>query len=110
MATGGRQRETRAERERIRVYQARQAFHGGQSRRRTRDNLIAGIGGGLLILAVIAGQTAYFTVGPGAPEPAPSTPAPTSTPEPDATPAPSGTPTATPGPTESTSPSPTPTP
>jgi hypothetical protein len=116
VATGGRQRDTRAERERIRVYQARQAFHDGQARRRTRDNLIAGIGGGLLILAVIAGQTAYFTVGPGAPEPAPSTPAPTSTPtptptpEPDATPEPSGTPTATPDPTDSSAPAPSPTP
>ncbi len=110
MATGGRQRDTRAERERIRVYQARQAFHDGQARRRTRDNLVAGIGGGLLILAIIAGQTAYFTVGPGAPEPAPSTPAPTSTPEPDTTPEPSGTPTATPDPTDSSAPAPTPTP
>ena len=51
-----RQRDTRAERERARVYQARQAFHAGQARRRTRDNLIAGVGGGLLILAIVAGQ------------------------------------------------------
>ncbi len=95
MATGGKQRDTRAERERVRVYQARQAFHAGQSRRRTRDNLIAGIGGGLLILAVVAGQTAYFTVGPGAPVP---TPTPTTTPSPSVTPAPSVTPTTTPEP------------
>ena len=34
MATGGKQRDGRAERERVRVYQARQAFHAGQARRR----------------------------------------------------------------------------
>ena len=54
------------------VYQARQEFHDGQARRRTRDNLIAGIAGGLLILGVVAAQTAYFVAGPGAPEPTPT--------------------------------------
>ena len=83
MATGGKQRDARAERERARVYQARQAFHEGQARRRTRDNLIAGIVGGLLILAIVAGQAAYFMAGPGAPEPAPS-PTPTATATPGA--------------------------
>jgi hypothetical protein len=99
VATGGKQRDTRAERERVRVYQARQAFHAGQSRRRTRDNLIAGIGGGLLILAIVAGQAAYFTAGPGAPGPTPT-----------ATPTPSGTGSPAPSPTESVDPSSTPTP
>jgi hypothetical protein len=103
VATGGKQRGTRAERERIRVYQARQAFHDGQARRRTRDNLIAGIGGGLLIIAIVAGQTAYFTVGPGAPVPEPS---PTSTPVPSSSPAPSGTPTTTPEPSGTPTPTP----
>jgi hypothetical protein len=98
VATGGKQRDTRAERERVRVYQARQAFHAGQSRRRTRDNLIAGIGGGLLILAIVAGQAAYFTAGPGAPAPTPT-----------ATPTPAGTASPAPSPTESVDPSPTPT-
>lgn len=103
MATGGKQRDTRAERERARVYQARLAFHAGQARRRTRDNLIAGIGGGLLILAVVGGQAAYFMAGPGAPVPTPSsTPSGTTSPEPSASPAdsaePSATPTATPTP------------
>ncbi|MET0861173.1 MAG: dioxygenase [Microbacterium sp.] len=98
MASGGKQRDTAQARERARVYQARQAFHDGVARRRTRDNLIAGIGGGLLILAVIGGQTAYFLAGPGAPAPSPTSsvsPAPTSTPLPTETPAPSPTPTAT---------------
>ena len=77
MATGGKDRE-RGARERARLYQARQKFHDGQARRRTRDNLIAGIVGGVLILGVIGAQTAYFVAGPGAPEPVPtSTPAPT---------------------------------
>jgi hypothetical protein len=98
VATGGKQRDTRAERERVRVYQARQAFHAGQSRRRTRDNLIAGIGGGLLILAIVAGQAVYFTAGPGAPGPTPT-----------ATPTPAGTASPAPSPTESVDPSPTPT-
>jgi len=102
VGAGGKQRGTREERERARVYQARRAFHQGQSRRRTRDNLIAGIGGGILILAVAGGQAAYFMAGPGAPAPSPSssptttsTPAPTSSPQPSETPA-EPTPTPTP--------------
>ena len=96
-ARGGKQRDTRAERERVRVYQARLAFHAGQARRRTRDNVIAGVGGGLLILAIVAGQAAYFTAGPGAPVPTPSatpsgTPSGTATPEPSAPPADSAEP------------------
>lgn len=97
MAAGGRQRGTRDERERARVYQARRAYHEGQSRRRTRDDVIAGIAGGALILAVIAGQAAYFLVGPGVPAPSP-TPTPTSpvSPEPSGSPTESPTPTVTP--------------
>jgi hypothetical protein len=101
VAAGGKQRGTREERERARVYQARRTYHEGQSRRRTRDNLIAGIGGGVLIAAVLAGQAAYFMAGPGAPEPAP-TPAPTSS----LTPAPTGSPTVSPEPTGTPTPTP----
>ena len=101
MATGGKDRGSRESRERTRLYQARQEFHAGQGRRRTRDNLIAGIAGGLLILGVVAAQTAYFVAGPGAPEPTP-TPTPTQT----MTPTPSETPTPTPTPTPSATPSP----
>ncbi len=94
MATGGKDRESR---ERTRLYRARQEFHASQGRRRTRDNLIAGIAGGLLILGVVAVQTAYFVAGPGAPEPTPTpTPSQTQTPTPSDTPAP--TPSATPSP------------
>ena len=99
MSTGGKDRGTREARERTRLYQARQDFHAGQGRRRTRDNLIAGIAGGLLILGVVAAQTAYFVAGPGAPEPTP-----TSTPSPVTTPAP----TDSPEPTPATTPTPTP--
>lgn len=100
MANGGKDRSTRESRERARLYQARREFHAGQARRRTRDNLIAGIAGGALILGVLAAQTAYFVAGPGAPEPVP-TPTPTSTvaPTPSDSPAPEPTPSATPTPT-----------
>ena len=97
MATGGKDRSTREERERARVYQARVSLHEGQQRRRSRDNLLAGIVGGVLILAVVGGQIAYYTVGPGVPAPSPS---PTST----STPSPSPTSSATPSPEPSTTP------
>ena len=99
MSTGGKDRGTREARERARLYQARQDFHAGQGRRRTRDNLIAGIAGGLLILGVVAAQTAYFVAGPGAPQPIPTSP-----PSPATTP----TPADSPEPTRTTTPTPTP--
>lgn len=97
-------REAREARERTRLYQARQEYHDGRARRRLRDNLVAGIGGGALILAVIGGQVAYFTAGPGAPAPEPTptqtmdapTPAPTDIPAPTETPDPTDTPVPTP--------------
>ena len=103
MAVGSKDRkdrEARAARERTRLYQARRQFHEGQAKRRTRDNVIAGIVGGLLIVGIAAAQTAYFVAGPGAPEPAPtSTPTPTGmTPTPTAT-TPTPDPSATPAPT-----------
>lgn len=93
MAAVGRQRNTREERERARVYQARQAFHRGQARRRSRDNLVAGLVGGILIVGVIGGQVAFYTLGPGAPSPSPSpAPAtPTAPPLPIPTPGPTAT-------------------
>ena len=101
MANGGKDRGTRESRERARLYQARQEFHSGRARRRTRDNLIAGIAGGLLIVGVLAVQTAYCVTGPGAPVPTPTT---SSTP--GTTPTPSTSP--TPAPTTSATPTPTP--
>ncbi len=96
MATGGKDRDARAARERARAYHARQDFHEGQVRRRTRDNVVAGIVGGVLILAVVGGQVAFYTLGPGKPAPSPS-----SSPSPSATvPSPTTTdPAVTPSPT-----------
>jgi hypothetical protein len=101
VAKPGRDRATRATRDRARLYQARQEFQASLARRRTRDNVIAGIAGGALVVGIVVVQTLFFTVGPGATEPSPS-----STPIPTVAPAPSGTPT----PTPATSPEPTPTP
>ncbi|HEY9308102.1 MAG TPA: dioxygenase [Microbacterium sp.] len=101
MATGGKNRDARAARERARLYEARRQFHDGQARRRTRDNLIAGIVGGVIVLGLIGAQTAYFVAGPGAPAPSPSsTPTPTATtPEPTSSPTTTPEPSATPAPT-----------
>lgn len=96
----GREREARGAREareRAKLYRARQDFHAELQRRSRRDNLIAGLVGGAIVLGAIGSQVAYFTAGPGAPEPTPS-PSVTSTSEP--TPAnttPAATPEATPG-------------
>ena len=97
MTSGGKDRGSREARERARVYQARQAFHDGQQRRRVRDNVIAGIAGGAVILAIVAAQTVYFTAGPGVPSPSPTT---SSTPSPSATPTVSETPSPEPSATE----------
>ncbi|MET0479926.1 MAG: peptidylprolyl isomerase [Mycetocola sp.] len=76
-------RASRANRERLRGYKARQAMHEYRIRRRVRDNWIAVIA----IVAVAAGATfaqlAYFTAGPGKPVA-------TAEPEPTETPAPTG--------------------
>ncbi|WP_438352965.1 dioxygenase [Microbacterium sp. CJ88] len=88
MSTGGRDRGTRAERERVRVYQARQSLHDAQIRRRTRDNVIAAVVGGVLILGVTGGQIAYYTLGPGVPPPASPSPSPSPSPTGTSVPAP----------------------
>jgi len=61
---------SRAEAERARLYAARTAWHDGQIRRRTRDNLIAGIVGGLLVVGAIASQSVHASM--FAPEPEPT--------------------------------------
>ncbi|GGD78295.1 hypothetical protein [Microbacterium murale] len=68
---------SRAESERARLYAARTAWHDGQIRRRTRDNVIAGIIGGLLVVGAVASQSVHAAV--FAPEPEPTE---TSTPGP----------------------------
>ncbi|GAA3771869.1 hypothetical protein GCM10022240_24980 [Microbacterium kribbense] len=78
MAAGDKKKDARAQRERARVYQARQAYSAARSRRRIRDNWIGGVAGGVLLLGVLGVQITYYTAGPGKPAPAP-TPTTTST-------------------------------
>ncbi|CAN3701926.1 hypothetical protein MMX123_01926 [Microbacterium sp. MM2322] len=89
MVTRGKDRQTREQRERARVYQARLELHERQGRRRRRDTVIGVVVGLAVILGAGAAQTFYFVAGPGAPVPAvtdaPTTPAPKAIPE---TPAP----------------------
>jgi peptidyl-prolyl cis-trans isomerase B (cyclophilin B) len=66
------EREAREARERLRRYNARQAVHENQLKRRKRDNWYA-VG----VLAIVASAAAvlqifYFTGGPGTPTPVPS--------------------------------------
>lgn len=66
------EREAREARERLRRYNARQAVHETQVKRRKRDNLFA-IGGVIVIAALAAvTQVFYFNGGPGTPTPEPS--------------------------------------
>lgn len=81
MATGGKDRRSREQRERSRAYQARQELHRRQGRRRTRDNVLALVVGVVVIGVAIGLQTVYFVAGPGAPMPQPTvldTPSPAS--------------------------------
>jgi peptidyl-prolyl cis-trans isomerase B (cyclophilin B) len=61
------EREAREARDRLRRYNARQAVHTHQSRRRTRDNVLALVG--LVVVATLATftQIYYFSAGPGKP-------------------------------------------
>ena len=90
VATAGKSpkdRAAREERDRARLYQARNEFHGAVERRRVRDNVIAGVAGGLLVVVILGGQIAYYAAGPGAPQPTPvDSPQPTDAPSPSATP------------------------
>jgi peptidyl-prolyl cis-trans isomerase B (cyclophilin B) len=71
-------KQSRDEKDAHALYRARQEFHASLIARRRRDNVIAGVAGGLLILAMVGGQVAYYTAGPGAPTPrGATTPAPT---------------------------------
>ena len=75
MATNDRQ--AREERARLRTYQARQEVHARKHRRRTRDNVIAGIALVVVLTLATVAQIFYFTGGPGTPA---ATPTPTPTP------------------------------
>jgi len=73
------EREARA---RVRAYQARRAVNEHQKKRRTRDNLLAGIGVAVVLVVAIGAQVFFFNGGPGTPA------------------APSASPSATPSPTD----------
>lgn len=73
-------REAREARERLRRFNARQGVHETQVRRRRRDNLYAIAGAVLVAALATVTQIVYFTAGPGAPLPEP-----TSSSSPDAT-------------------------
>ena len=107
VAARSKDKSEREARERARTYQARMQMHEAGVRRRTRDNWIAGVVSGLIILGAIGGQVAYYTVGPGtpAPEPTPTvTPSVTPVPTPDPSAAPSDAPADAPTPSETPAP------
>lgn len=86
MAPRANDKDARVQRERARVYQARLEVNAARQRRRTRDNLIGGIVGAVLLLGILGAQVAYYTAGPGVPPPAPTTtPTATQTPSPTVT-------------------------
>lgn len=60
------ERQDRAVRERARRFQARRADHERRVRRRRRDNIVAGVAGGLLVAAAFGAQALYFATGPAA--------------------------------------------
>jgi hypothetical protein len=97
VASGGKDRSSREARERARIYQARQELHASEKRRRTRDNIVAAVAGGVIVLAAVGAQVVYFTAGPGAPEPVVS-PDPTPTSDATTVPTPDATSTSTPDP------------
>ncbi|WP_417511936.1 hypothetical protein [Microbacterium sp.] len=61
---------SKASAERARIYAARTSWHEGQISRRVRDNTIAAVIGGLIIVGAIVSQSVHAAV--TAPEPEPS--------------------------------------
>ena len=97
MAPRANDKDARVQRERARAYQARVELNAGRQRRRTRDNVIGGIVGAVVLLGILGAQVAYYTAGPGKPAPSPSpTVTSTVTPTPEATDAATPAPTTTP--------------
>lgn len=96
-ARGSKNAQARTSAERARLHTARTGWHEGQIRRRVRDNTVAAIVGGLIVVAAIGSQVVHAQV--TAPEPTPSptpsvapTTAPTETPSESPVPTPSDTP------------------
>lgn len=55
--------------ERVRKYAARTAWHESQINRRIRDNTVAGVVGGLIVIAAVVSQSVLAVVTSPAPEP-----------------------------------------
>lgn len=66
------EKESRAARERLRVYRARQGVHDHRIARRRRDNIIAVTAALLVVALAVVAQVLFFTSGPGQPEPEPT--------------------------------------
>lgn len=80
-------REAREARARVRGYQARRAVHEFQQKRRVRDNVLAAVGLGVVLVFAVGAQLFFFNGGPGTPVPSPTAAATgTPTPTPSATP------------------------
>ena len=77
-------REAREVRSRVRSYQARRAVNEHQQKRRIRDNVLASVGLGVVLILAVGAQLFYFNGGPGTPAPT-STEAATGTPTPTPT-------------------------
>ena len=65
-------REAREARERLTLYNARQAVYAHKVSRRRRDNVIAALGVLVVIALATATQVFYFSAGPGMPTASPS--------------------------------------
>ena len=97
MAPRANDKDARVQRDRARAYRARVELNAGRERRRTRDNVIGGIVGAVLLIGILVAQIAYYTEGPGKPVPEPTPTATTTvTPTPAATDATTPAPTTTP--------------
>lgn len=72
MASSKQEREAREARDRLKRYTARQQVHQRGTKRRVRDNIIAVAG--VVVIGALAATTQifFFTAGPGAPTPEPS--------------------------------------
>ncbi|MFE6733541.1 hypothetical protein [Microbacterium sp. NPDC057650] len=86
----------RQQAERARRYAARTAWHEGRARRRSRDNIVASVVGGLLVVGAVFSQVMLAQADAPAPKPkATSSVAPTdgASPTPTTAPTPSDSPT-----------------
>lgn len=82
----GAQQRARTEAERARLYAARSGWHEKQLGRRRRDNWIAAVVGGLIVIGAIVSQTVLGQATAPAPTPSPtSSEAPSTSPEPSPT-------------------------